>query len=248
MQLKYYILTIWLLVSQLLHAQTNTNLVFVLDEKIDMQSQLLPLDSIITIAINNSPSVRFQADLIGAAKHQVEFSKRLWTNNLMGFIGYSLGNQNLISADNQNAGTLAATNITNGYRMGVQLNLPLYELVGRKSRINIYKSELNSTISKKEETIQELRKEVIQTYFSMLYYNNLVTIRSDSKQTTMNQYLIAQKQFKDGLIDVTELSRLKTIEVNSRADFEEAKRQFSTLYFLFENIVGAPMQQLILKK
>jgi outer membrane protein TolC len=250
MQLKFYILIILLFVTQLLNAQSkaNTNLMFVLDEKTDLQSQILPLDSIIEIAIKNSPIVRFQSDLIDAAKYQVDFSKRVWTNNIVGFVGYTAGNQNLISAGNQNVGTLDATNITNGYRMGIQLNLPLYEFVGRKSRVNLYKSQLNSTISKKEEAIQELKKEVIQTYYSMLYYNNLVNIRSDSKQTTINQYLIAQKQFKDGLIDVTELSRLKTIEVNSKADFEEAKRQFSTLYFLLENLVGVPMQQLILKK
>ncbi len=250
MQLKFFILIILLFLTHLLNAQSkaNNNLMFVLDEKIDMQNQILPLDSIIEIAIKNSPSVRFQADLIDAAKYQVDFSKRVWTNNIVGFVGYSAGNQNLISASNQNAGTLDATNITNGYRMGIQLNLPLYEFVGRKSRVNLYKSQFNSTVSKKAETIQELKKEIIETYYSMLYYNNLVSIRSDSKQTTINQYLIAQKQFKDGLIDVAELSRLKTIEVNSKADFEEAKRQFSTLYFLLENIVGVPMQQLILKK
>lgn len=250
MQLKYYILIIFLFLTQLLNAQTkaDNDLIFVLDEKSDLQSQILPLDSIIEIAIKKSFSVKFQDDLIDAAKYQVDFAKRVWTNNIVGFVGYTAGNQNLISASNQNANTLDATNTTNGYRMGVQINLPLYEFVGRKSRVNLYKSQFNSTVNKKAETIQELKKEVIQTYYSMLYYNNLVNIRSESKQTTINQYLIAQKQFKDGLIDIAELSRLKTIEVNSKADFEEAKRQFSTLYFLFENLVGVPMQQLMLKK
>jgi outer membrane protein TolC len=81
----------------------------------------------------------------------------------------------------------------------------------------------------------------------LFYYNNLIAIRSEAKQTTMNQYVISQKQFRDGLIDVTELSRLKTIEVNSKADYEEAKRQFSIYYFQFEAMVGVKMNQLIKK-
>jgi outer membrane protein TolC len=240
---------LFLLIFSITNAQTGDKKTApaLLDEQRDLQAQLIPLDSIIEIAVKHSPSVKFQTNLIQSAKSQLEFSKRLWTNNIVGFVNYSTGNQSIVTADSQNAGTLAASNITSGYRMGVQLNLPLYELVGRKSRINIYKYELNSTVNKKDESIQELKKEVIQVYYSLLYYNNLLTIRSEAKQSTINQYLLAQKQFQDGIIDIAELSRLKTIEVNARADYEEAKRQFSTLYFQVEPLVGVSIQQLIKK-
>ncbi len=248
MRLKFYVFVLFLIIYKPSFSQNEASNKADFDELIDLQTQLIPLDSIINIAIEKSPSVQFQQDLIEAAKYQVDFSKRLWTNNLVGFVNYSAGNQNLVSASSENNGSLSSTNITNGYRMGVQLNLPLYELVGRKSRINLYKSQLNSTVSKKAETIQEIKREIIQAYYSLLYYHNLITIRSDAKQTTMNQYIIAQKQFKDGLIDITELSRLKTIEVNSRADYEEVKRQFSIYYFQFEAMIGVKMNELIRSK
>ena len=242
-------LLFFLLTCFISHAQTDDkkNTPALLDEQKDLQAQLIPLDSIIEIAVQHSPSVKFQTNLIASAKSQLEFSKRLWTNNIVGFVNYSSGNQSIVTADSQNAGSLSASNITSGYRMGVQLNLPLYELVGRKSRINLYKYELNSTVDKKDESIQELKKEVIQAYYSLLYYSNLLNIRSEAKQSTINQYLLAQNQFKDGIIDIAELSRLKTIEVNARADYEEAKRQFSTLYFQLEPLIGVPIQQLIKK-
>jgi outer membrane protein TolC len=218
-----------------------------LDEQKDLQDQLIPLDDIVDIAVANSPTVKFQQDLVDAAEYQLKFTKRMWTNNIVGFVNYSSGNQSLVSSDNQTAGSLSSTNITNGYRAGLQINIPLYEIVGRKSRVNLYKSQLNSTVNKKQESIGELRKNVIQLYYSLLYYGNLLSIRSDAKQTVMNQYQIAQKQFKDGAIDVSELSRLKSIEVNARADYEEAKREFSISYYQIEAMTGVPFQKLIRK-
>ncbi|TFF34729.1 TolC family protein [Mucilaginibacter psychrotolerans] len=219
----------------------------ILDEQIDLQQQLIPLDNIIDIAVAHSPSVKFQQDLIEAAKSQLNFSKLVWTNNIMGFVNYSSGNQSIISSDSQSAGNLSSSNITNGYRMGVQINLPLYELVGRKSRVNLYKYQLNSTVDKRDETIEALKRNVIQIYYSLLYYNNLLNIRSEAKQSAISQLAVAQKQFKDGIIDIAELSRLKVFEVNARADYEEAKREFSIAYFQIETFVGVPVQQLMRK-
>jgi len=218
------------------------------DEQTDLQSQLLPFDDILTIAINNSPTVRFQGDLIDNAQAQLEMGRRQWTNNIVGFASYSGGNQNLVTSDNQTAGSNAYSNLSSGYRAGIQLNLPLYELVGRKSKLKSYKSELKSTEDKKDESILALKHDLIQAYYSLMYYSNLLNIRSEAKQTTINQYQIAQKQFKDGIIDITELSRIKTFEVNARADYEDAKKQFSTNYFQFEAMVGVPFQQLIKQK
>ncbi|HVW95307.1 MAG TPA: TolC family protein [Mucilaginibacter sp.] len=218
-----------------------------LNEQKDLQEQLIPLDSIVSIAIQKSPAVNFQEDLVKSAESQLEFSKKLWTNNIVGFVNYSAGNQSIVSADSQTPGTQTSSNITNGLRMGVQINLPLYELVGRKSRIKIYKYDLHSTVNKRDEAIQELKKEVIRQYYNLLYTSNLLSIRSEAKQSASNQYAIAEKQFKDGIIDVAELSRLKTFDVNARADYEEAKRQFSTQYYQLEVLVGVPFQRLIKK-
>lgn len=218
------------------------------DEQADLQSQLLPFDDILTIAIQNSPTVKFQGDLVDNAQAQLEMGRKQWTNNIVGFSNYSGGNQNLITSDNQTAGSTAYSNISTGYRVGIQINLPLYELVGRSSRLKSYKSELKSTIDKKDESVLALKQNLIQAYYNLLYYSNLLNIRSEAKQTTINQYEIAQKQFKDGVIDISELSRLKTIEVNARADYEDAKRQFSTYYFGFETMVGVPFQQLLKQK
>ncbi len=219
-----------------------------LDDQKELQEQMIPLDSILELAVKNSPAVNFQKDLIESAKSQLEFSKKLWTNNIVGFVNYSAGNQSIVSADSQTAGTQSSSNITNGLRMGVQINLPLYELVGRKSRIKIYKHDLNSTINKKDESIQELKKEVVLQYYNLLYASSLLTIRSEARQTAINQYSIAEKQFRDGIIEVGELSRLKTFDVNARADYEEAKRQFSTYYHQFEILIGVPFSQLTLKQ
>jgi outer membrane protein TolC len=113
--------------------------------------------------------------------------------------------------------------------------------------VGIYKADLSAAINKRDESEEELKKEIILEYYNLLYTSNLLAIRSEAKQSTTNQYAIAEKEFKEGIIDIAELSRLKTINVNARADYEEAKRQFSTQYYQFEVLIGVPFQQLIRK-
>ena len=219
-----------------------------LDESKDLQAQLIPLDSIISIALKNSPAVKFQQDLIDAAKYQVHFIQEMWTNNFVPFFNYTASNQNLITADNQSPGGAASSSLTNGYRAGIQINFPLYEFVGRKARVNLYKAQLQSAIDKQDQTKQEFVQVLIEEYYSLIYYHNLIAIRSDAKQSTINQSMVAEQEFKDGIIQSTELSRLKSIEVNARADYEEAKREFAILYFQFQNMVRAPLPQLMRTK
>jgi outer membrane protein TolC len=218
------------------------------DEQLDLQRQLLPLDSIVAIAVRHSPSVKFQRDVVDADEAQVEFTKKQWSNNVVGFVNYSGGNQNIVSADSQTPGATSSSDITSGFRVGIQINLPLFELVGRKSQVKVAKFQLNSAVSKKEESEQSIKTLVIQFYYDLLYANNLLAIRNEARQSTINQYQIAEKEFKDGIIDVGELSRLKTIEINASADYEDAKRQFSTLYAQIEPTIGVPVEQLMVKR
>jgi len=218
------------------------------DEQLDLQRQLLPLDSIIAIAVKHSPTVKFQQDVVDADQAQVEYTQKQWSNNVVGFVNYSGGNQNIVSADNQTPGSMSSSDITSGFRVGIQINLPLFELMGRKSQVKVAKFQLNSAVSKKEESEQDIKTLVIQFYYELIYANNLLAIRNEAKQSTINQYQIAEKQFKDGIIDIGELSRLKTIEINASADFEDAKRQFSTLYGQIEPTIGVPIAKLMVKR
>lgn len=219
-----------------------------LDEEADLQQQLIPLDSIITIALQNSPAIKFQQDVVDADRYQVKFMQQQWTNDIAGFFNYSTGNQNLLTVGNGVPGGVASSNLSNGYRTGVQITLPLYELIGRKARVNLYKATLQSSIDKRDQVKQENVQFLIQVYYNLLYARNLMNIRSDAKQAAINQYQVGSLEFKDGIIPASELSRLKTIEANARADYEEAKRQFSTFYFQFQNLVGVPMSQIMLRK
>jgi outer membrane protein TolC len=252
MKSNIFILSLLIIFCQATNAQVTKPLLknesILLDEHIDLQEQLIPLDSILTLAVKNSSAVKFQADLIKVAQDQLTTNKNLWTNNLVGFINYSEGNQSIVTADNTTPGVVNSSNISNGLRFGVQLNLPLSELMTRKSRMASFKNTITSTIDKRDQAIEELKQVVIQLYYTLIYNSNLLSIRSEAKASAINQYSIAEKQFKEGAIDIGELSRLKTIEVNARADYEEVRREFATAYYQMEPLVGVPFQQLILKK
>src|ERR1700749_2918741 len=72
-----------------------------LDEQADLQSQLISLDSIIDIAVAHSPTIKFQSDMVNNAQAQLDMGRLQWTNNIVGFVNYSGGNQNLVTSDTQ---------------------------------------------------------------------------------------------------------------------------------------------------
>ena len=60
----------------------------------DLREQLVSLDSLITIAALNSPTMKAQDALIEAGTQQIKFARREWQNGVFGTFTQSLGNQN----------------------------------------------------------------------------------------------------------------------------------------------------------
>jgi hypothetical protein len=113
-----------------LHAQKKTvtpkdtvvdNAVWV--PKYDLEQELIPLDDIIALAIEHSPYIKYDIALISRQKYTLRMTKTDWLNNFSASGMYSAGNQQ-VAYGRLDQGQVNSTSILNGYRYGVNVNIP----------------------------------------------------------------------------------------------------------------------------
>jgi outer membrane protein TolC len=211
----------------------------------ELIDQLLPIEQIIDLAMENSPTLDYYDASIRRAGHQVDLIRNTWQNNIFGFANYSTGDQRIVTGSTAIPGDLTTSSIATGYRAGIQINIPLYEFTGRKSRIRLHEEERNAMLYKKEELELELRLHLIQEYYKVLGYFEVVKIRSEGQEAMRLYYQVAEQEFKDGIIDIAELSQIKNSLSQSEVYFMDAKYLFTGTLSAFAALVGVPVSALL---
>jgi outer membrane protein TolC len=209
----------------------------------DLESELIPLDSIINIAIRHSPSLKIDSIMIGSNNADITLEKRRWQNNLTGFANYAAGNQRFFISGNSDQG-----NLVNGYRYGINFTLPLSEFTTKKIRISQQKAKLNASKYRKDQTEIELRKQVIMEYNSLIATQRILKIKTVAKENAIVLQQIADKQFHEGTTSIQDYATVSDITNNAEASFEMARSNFNTLYRQFEELVGVQLTSLMKNK
>jgi len=211
----------------------------------DLVQQLLPLEQIIELAMVNSPTLDYYDAAIRKAGYQVDVIRNAWQNNIFGFANYSTGDQRLVTGGTGIPGDITTSSIATGYRAGIQINIPLYEFTARRSRIRLHEEERNAMIHKKEELELELRLHIIQEFYKMLGYFEVVKIRSEGQEAMRVYYQVAEKEFQDGIIDIAELSQIKNSLSQAEVYFMDARYLFAGTLTAFAALVGLPVSELL---
>ena len=209
---------------------------FDLTEELD--KQLLPLDSLVAQANASHPTVMLNIELEQSAQERVALATKTWTNMLSAFANYGYGNQSLIATGTIESDML---NVANGYRVGVNLAIPLSEFATRKNRINLAKHELRASQFKTEEMSLVIANQVSEEYYNLLLSQRLMLIRQNMKENSMNNLKIMELEYKAGNIDLQNYTRMMEIETLSRVEFERARRDLLLSYTRLEILLGVPL-------
>jgi outer membrane protein TolC len=237
-----------------LHAQTSTSQM-VVDDQVggnrsaeaipDLERELLPIDSIIAIAIDNSLFLKTDELLIERGKHQVAITKREWQRNIAAIGNYSIGNQRFMITG---AEQTIQNNVLDGYRFGVGVNVPLYEITSRGKRVKMSKLDYQVTQNAKKLDELELRKEVIQAYEQLISVQKILRIQMENRENSLLMQQMGEKKFNEGTISLEEYGTVNEMAVNSEVSYENIKRDFHTMYYHFEILVGVPIEQLMRRR
>ena len=204
--------------------------------------QLPSLDSLIGMAVAHNPTVKLNQELVGVAADRVKLEKNSWTEMVRGYYDYSAGNQSLVVTGLQSNDI---NNLTNGYRAGVNISLPLYQLTTRKTRIRMQQQELAATEYKTQEVEIEVARLVIVEYNNMIAGQKLMKNQSEMVELARSNFQIAEAEYKTGNMEGAVFIRNAEILNIARANYENARKEFFIAVQNLELLIGSPLSQIV---
>tara|TARA_R110001592_G_scaffold94919_2_gene274085 strand:+ start:710 stop:1459 length:750 start_codon:yes stop_codon:yes gene_type:complete len=199
-----------------------------------------PLQVVIDSAIKRSAMLNFRKHHIGVVESTLESERIYWTRNL-GIQGDSrYGNLSNFSTSEDGVSNTAALTTAKqfNYSIGVYLKFPVFDVLNRKNQIKLAKLEVEEAISMAEFTKEEIRQSVIRLYQDLVLKQKLLQIRSRSLGDGRVNMEMVEKEFRNGVVPISEYVRINGMTANMEADYEKAKSEFITAKQLLEDMAG----------
>ncbi len=207
----------------------------------NIQDKLPPLEVLIDSAIKNAPIIRMEEAQISLARYQLKEYRMNLTSNFGFSSNFKWGN-NYSYTTNETAGGLPSEFLSTGnqtfFDVGVYLKIPLFDIINQKNLVNQGKREIESHLIRREEMIKETKQEVIFTYQNLLLHQDLLKVKNEAQVTSQIQVQMAEKEFLNGKISISELSRLTQYHSGNLYSYKQDRMLFYRQYLLLEQIVG----------
>ena len=205
----------------------------------DITEKLPPLEALLDSAVQNSPLIKYEQYNMEYQKCDILSAKRGWTQ----YLGFQADatNGTWWYNDKDELTRLnrfyLTTSKRNDYSAGVFLRFPLFYIIDRRNDINRKKTLLEQATAQKEKQVIEVRKMVIQQYGVLLQQQNLLKI-SNEYQIYFFTNENGENEFKNGEIEIVELTRQKEIQTRGALEYEQYKTNFQTAYLILQEVVG----------
>lgn len=238
MIIRFYILLFTLLIGNHFITQAQSDFNPLSD---DISDKLPSLQVLIDSAVTNNPLVKFRDQQIIVNESKLKSKKVEWTRNLgiQGNIGYgNLYNSSTNTTDGIDPLPFATNRVETQYIGSVYINFPLYTAVDRKNQIKMARTEIDQANSMAEQQRLETRMLVIRQYNDLILAQRMMRIRARYMETARINMQMVEKEFSNGVIPVTELTRITEIATRAEADYESALTDFLTAYLVLEEIIG----------
>lgn len=204
----------------------------------DLKEELPPLENLIQIGLKNSPHLKFDDAQISVNKEQIGLVKKDWQNNIGGFANYAFGNQSLGVS---NASGNISGNFLNGYRVGVNVSIPLSLFTTRGNQIRMAEAEFQAAEFRKEQTEMELRNRIIMEYYELLAAAQVLEIRSLARENANLQNEMSERNFSEGTLPLEDYTRIARFTTSAQTDFEAAKSAYLIRYKQLEQLLGVSL-------
>jgi outer membrane protein TolC len=208
----------------------------------DIATQLLPFDELYAQAVTHSPLVKVGDEQMYAMHQVYRLSKMKILDQATGFVNYSVGNQSIVSSNTYTTDQIGQ--IANGYRVGVGLQLNLYDILGRRQLINQAQSNYRAAGYQKESVELQLKRELINLYQDLITAQKVLHLRIEDEQNSVTSYRIAEAGLQAGGITPEAMAVTSNRHTEVLAAVESAKGQFLKFAYQLEALVGVPLYQL----
>jgi len=204
-----------------------------------------PMLELIDSALKHSAMAQYRTLDIEARKINLKSESIYWTRNLGLQADTRYGTFDNFSTNNNGQSTTLfnSTSKQFNYGVGLYIKLPLGDVLNRKNQINHAKVELEQAKQLALAQDEDIRQTVIRKYQELLLRQRLANIRSTALGNARVNMEMVEKEFRNGVIPVTEYVRISDIVTRAEAEYEEAKTEFIAAKLSLEEMVGFSFSQ-----
>lgn len=218
------------------------------DPSIDLSDQLPTIDSLYKIAYLYSPSLKFMDADYNRIKYNYEYTRKIWMNGISAYYNFAYGNLFSSTATNYTDGNAQSLSLTNGYKVGVNVQFPLTELFGRPKRLKSMTYEMKMSDMKKQEVFVELKRRIVSDYFNLCYNQSVLKVRLQDVESARITSDISEMEMKRGKVPPSEMSRYRNVLAIAENGLELARRDYLISYFQFEALMGIKLNTIRIKQ
>ena len=208
---------------------------------------LPPLQTVIDSAKIYSPLIQSYQTTVEIEKTDIKSQKREILKSITLFSNYFYGN-NLLVNSNQNIINTPNLNYnsnirTNNYQIGVQFKLDLYTIIDRQNRIKKEQLEVLYAERSQDKIEIQLKEQIIRQYRGLELSQKLLSIYAATKQNAYVNLQMAERQFLDGEINISDVTQVTDALTKATTEFERAKSNYLIAFEMLELTVGVKFEK-----
>jgi outer membrane protein TolC len=234
---KYLISLMFIFLSVHIFSQENTSVASSIS---DSSLNVPTLSVAIERAKQNSPLLMSSDVETVIRQLELKTTRREWLENL-GFDSYyrygSIDNINISNTATTEEISSART-FDNRFSVGIYMKLPIFDLINMKNGNKIAKQKIEQSKYEKLVLESEITKIVIKQYNEFLLYKQLLEVKNKALVSSQMQVSKANMDYKNGNLNLFELSRIIESASKSESDFFTTKMNLEVSYLLLMELIG----------
>jgi len=206
----------------------------------DSEFKFPPLQVVMDSALKRSPMLNFRKRHIGVLELTLASERIFWTRNIGIQADSRYGNLSNFATNNNGVSNTAALTTAQqlNYSVGFYLQFPVFDVLNRKNQIKRAELEVDEAIIMAEFTKEEVRQTVIRLYQNLILKQKLLQIRSRSLGDGRVNMEMVEKEFKNGVVPLSEYVRINGITTSMEEGYEVAMSEFIIAKQLLEDMAG----------
>lgn len=209
-------------------------------------NQLPEFDTLLNLAFNNSPLLRMYQAEVMRGEAEIKLRRREWSYRVFTDAGSTYASNYSALTVAGDGGGFESISLGNGnvVRGGVTLRLSLFDIIGRSQLVNKAKAEKQMSEAHLDLAKQELTADLTELYTQLKYSRNLVEVGIETIETLNAQLQMAEKEFRQGEIHITELARITEIRSKSQMALATARANYENQYRQLEIAIGTDLNSI----
>jgi outer membrane protein TolC len=203
--------------------------------------ELPPLSVLIDSACLNNAFVQYRDLDILVQEGNLKTDRTYWLRNfgLQTDVRYgTFDNFRSSASDGEIPVNTLTSNTEFRYGFGAYMKFPLVDLVNKRNLQKIGKLEIEKAQKMAESEREAVRDKVIHQYNDLVLKLRLFKIRSRQIETARINMQMAEKEFVNGVIPVTEYARLSEISTGVESNYEISRMDVLTALMILEETTG----------